>query len=79
MSTNNLPAIFRFAFFPTYESDIRELAENLADREQWDFTSSIETRYSILKNYINHYYNRLNEEKKVIYTSNNDWSILIQV
>lgn len=67
--------LFEFAFFPKYEADIQNLAENLADREDWDFISRTPTtlvkRYPILKTYLEHTFRRLQAEKKVVFTLDN--------
>ena len=40
--------LFKFAFFPDFENRIKELAENLADKENWDFSTG-GRKNSILK------------------------------
>lgn len=71
MIISQKPALFRFAFFPKYEENIKVLAEELADREPWDFSDVMDKKYAILKNYLEHYYRRIKEEGKVIYTKDN--------
>lgn len=68
-------ALFRFAFFPKYEENIKHLAENLADKEPWDFSDTTEKKYAILKNYLEYYYRKLKEESKICYTTNNQFCI----
>ena len=36
--SNNYTKLFRFAYFPKYDTTIKYLAENLADKEDWDFS-----------------------------------------
>jgi hypothetical protein len=75
MSTTNQHSIlFQFAFFPNYEESIRFLAESLTDKEEWDFSDSQEKKYSILKNYLDHTFLRLQQEKKIVYTINNKFA-----
>jgi len=75
MTSNHLPALFKFAFFPNYEDNIKFLAENLTDNEPWDFSDSNQTRFAILKNYLNYYYKRLKEESKIFFTKDNKYCI----
>jgi len=63
--------IFEFAFFPKYEEDMKNLAENFADKEPWDFSDSKENRYSILKNYLDYYFRRIQDESKIKFTKDN--------
>lgn len=65
------PELFKFAYFPNYEGSINFLAENLADRENWDFSDSQTKSYPILKNYLEFTFRRLAQEKKIIYSSDN--------
>lgn len=65
------PELISFAYFPTWEDSIRYLAENLAEKEEWDFADSVKTSNSILKNYLEHTFRRLKQEKKISYTQNN--------
>jgi hypothetical protein len=44
------PELFSFAFFPRYEDSISYLANNLADKEAWDFSDSLDKSYSISLN-----------------------------
>lgn len=63
--------IFNFAFFPKYEEAISDLAENIAQRENWDFSDSMNKKYTILKNYLEFTFRKIVEEKKLCFTSNN--------
>jgi hypothetical protein len=63
-------ALFSFAYIPQYELAIKYLA-NLADDEAWEFSDSQVTNYSILKNYLEHIFRKLQHEKKIAYTQNN--------
>lgn len=69
----SLPKIFEFAYFPDYEESIKSLAETLSDKEPWDYSDSMEARYSILKNYLEYYFRRLKEEKKIKFTKDNNF------
>ena len=69
-----LPSLYKFAFFPKFDESIEFLANNLCDSEQWDFSSSQNKTYSILKNYIFHTYNRVVAEGKLVFTSDNKYS-----
>lgn len=69
------PALYKFAFFPKYEDNIRHLAENLADIEPWDFSDSKERKYAILKNYLEYYFRRIKEEGKIQYTKDNKFCV----
>ena len=40
--------LFEFAYFPSYEDQIKDLAENIADHERWDFSDTTKCTYSIL-------------------------------
>jgi hypothetical protein len=63
--------LFKFAFFPSYDTAIRYLAEDLADPEEWDFSDAEKKSYSILKNYLEHTFRKLRSEGNIAYTSNN--------
>ncbi len=73
MIENHTPAIFKLAFFPKYEDVVKHLAENLADKEPWDFSDSNDKRFAILKNYLNYYYIRLTEERKICFSKDNNF------
>ena len=64
-------ALLGFAVFPTYERSIEYLANNLADPEDWEFSDVRNKKYSILKNYLEHIFRRLEQEGKIAYTTNN--------
>ena len=66
--------LFEFAFFPQYENNIRFLADTLADKEDWDFSDTTVIKYSILKNYLEHTFRKLLQEKKISYTKDNKFS-----
>lgn len=66
--------LFKFAFFPSYENSIIDLAENLAQKEDWDFSDSASKKYSILKNFLEFTFRKLQEEKKIAFTSNNSYA-----
>lgn len=63
--------LFRFAYFPQYDTAIAYLANNLADPEDWNFSDSSEEKYPILRNYLEHTYRRLRQEDKIAFTTNN--------
>ena len=75
---SNKPELFKFAFIRNYDDRIKELAEDIADSEVWDFISNAAVgapkRYSILKNYLEHTFRKLQVEKKVAYTLDNKYS-----
>ncbi|MGI6320700.1 MAG: DUF3825 domain-containing protein [Bacteroidales bacterium] len=66
--------LFKFAFFPKYDSAIAFLADTLADREVWDFTDSATNNNSILKNYLEFTFRKLQQEKKVAFTKDNKFA-----
>ena len=66
--------LFKFAFFPDYNSWISTLADNLADSEDWDFSDSHNKSYSILKSYLEFTFRKLQSEKKVVFTSDNQFA-----
>ncbi len=68
------PELFKFAFFPNYNESIRFLAENLAEREEWDFTDSPTKNFSILKNYLEFTFRKLKQENKVTFTTDNNFA-----
>ena len=67
-------ALFKFAVFPNYDQAITFLAENLADKEEWDFTGTSTKSYGILKNYLEFTFRKLQQEKKVGLTINNKFA-----
>ncbi|GER63378.1 DUF3825 domain-containing protein [Enterobacter ludwigii] len=62
--------LFKFAYFPKFEDSIKDLAENLADKENWDFSTG-SGKNSILKNYIFHTFSKINDEKKIVFSAGN--------
>lgn len=66
--------LFKFAVFPSYNNAIIFLAENLAEKENWDFSDSQKTTYSILKNYLEFTFRKLIQEKKVAFTVDNKFA-----
>lgn len=66
-----IQALFTFALFPNFDRAVEYLAENLADPEDWEFTDASEKKYSILKNYLEHTFRKIQAEEKVAYTNNN--------
>lgn len=65
-------ALFTFAFFPSYDKAVEYLAEKLADPEDWDFSDASKKTYSILKNYLEHTFRKVQSEGKISYTTKND-------
>lgn len=63
--------LFKFAFFPNYGNSIAYLSDNLADPEDWEFSDVPNNGYSILKNYLEHTFRRIQFENKIAYTKNN--------
>lgn len=76
MSTNRgfQYKLFKFAYFPNYNQAIKFLAENLADKEEWDFSDVQIKKYSILKNYLEFIYRKLEQESKVLFTKDNKYA-----
>ena len=74
-TSHTIPALFKFAFFQKYDDSIKFLAETMADKEPWDFSDSEDKKYAILKNYLEYYYKKINEESKVCYTKDNQYAI----
>lgn len=66
--------LFEFAYFPSYDVSIKYLADNLADKEEWDFSDVTEKKYTILKNYLEHTFRKLQQEKKVVFTQDNKYA-----
>jgi hypothetical protein len=62
--------LFKFAYFASYDQNIDFLAK-LADPEKWDFENR--GKNSILKNYLEYTFRKLQEEKKIIYTPDNKY------
>jgi hypothetical protein len=66
--------LFKFAVFPNYDQAISYLADNLADKEDWDFSDTITKSNGILKNYLEFTFRKLLQEKKVRFTSDNKFA-----
>ena len=66
--------LFKFALFPNYENAIIFLADNLADQEAWDFSDSKTKNNSILKNYLEFTFRKLQQEKKIVFTTDNKFA-----
>jgi hypothetical protein len=66
--------LFKFAFFPNYDSAIAFLADTLADKEAWDFSDRATKNNSILKNYLEFTFRKLQQEKKISFTSDNKFA-----
>ena len=66
--------LFKFALFPNYDSAISFLADNLADKEAWDFSDSATKNNSILKNYLEFTFRKLQQEKKIAFTNDNKFA-----
>lgn len=60
--------LFKFAYFPNYGESIDFLA-NLASAEKWDFSTN--KNNSILKNYLEYTFRKLQDESKIVYTDDN--------
>lgn len=68
--------LFEFAYFPKYDESIEYLATQLADRDdQWDFSDATKKSYSILKNYLEHYFRKIMQEKKISFTNDNKFAV----
>lgn len=63
--------LFKFSLFPNYDNAISFLADSLADKEAWDFSDSASKNNSILKNYLEFTFRKLQQEKKVAFTADN--------
>ena len=66
--------LFKFAVFPNYDNAITFLADTLADKEVWDFSDSATKNNSILKNYLEFTFRKLQQEKKVAFTADNKFA-----
>ncbi len=66
--------LLKFAFFPNYDSAITFLADTLADKEVWDFSDSARKNNSILKNYLEFTFRKLQQENKIAFTSDNKFA-----
>lgn len=68
-------ALFKFAIFPKYDEALRYLAEELADKEdKWDFSDAKLKNLSILRNYLEHVFRKLEQEKKIAFTLDNSYA-----
>jgi len=63
--------LFSFAFYPSYNNAIKFLAEDLADKEEWDFSDVQDKKCSILKNYLEFTFRKLKHENKICYSKDN--------
>lgn len=58
--------LFEYAYFPNFEEGVKALSV-LADEEKWCFANDGD-EYSILKNYLEHTFRRIQYEKKILTT-----------
>jgi len=72
--SNFTPQLLKFAIFPNYNGSIQYLADNLADNEDWDFSDVNVKTYSILKNYLEFTFRKLQQENKIAFTSDNKFA-----
>lgn len=70
MNAYDLPENFRnFCFMPKWDADIKNLAENIIEYEDWsNKNNTASSSYPVLENYIKYTYRRIAEEKKVSVT-----------
>jgi hypothetical protein len=66
--------LFNFAYFPKYDEGIRFLAEDLAAKEEWNFSDSAVKNFAILKNYLEFTFRKIEQEKKIVFTADNTFS-----
>lgn len=66
--------LFQFAYFRNFSEDIELLANNLADKENWDFTGTKMKSYPILKNYLEHTFRKVKYDKNISYTPDNAYA-----
>jgi len=71
---NSHSELFKFALFPRYEDAITYLADTLAAKENWDFSDKTTKNNSILKNYLEFMFRKLQQEKKVVFTAGNKFA-----
>ncbi len=71
MKKKDRSALFEFAYCPKYDEAIRYLATTLADPECWEFSDATVIRYTILRNYLEHIYRKVDNEGNIFYTPNN--------
>lgn len=65
--------LLEFCWIPNYEATIDYLAK-LADPEHWDFSDVTSGKHSILKNYLEHTFRKVQEEGKILFTPDNKWA-----
>lgn len=75
MSSTPIYQLFKFAYFHLYEDRIKELAETLSDKEPWNYSGDSIKTNAILKNYLEYYFRRLTEEKKIQYSKDNKLAV----
>lgn len=66
--------LLEFAYFPQYDVAVKYLAEQLADPEPWEFSDVVYSKYSILKNYLEHIFRKIQQEGKIAYTKDNEFA-----
>lgn len=66
--------LFSFAFFPNFDTNIDYLATSLADPEDWNFSDAKTKSNPILKNYLEFTFRKLQQEKKVRFTTDNKFA-----
>jgi hypothetical protein len=65
--------LFEFAYFPRYDDSLIFLA-GMAAKEDWDFSTARERRHSILRNFLEFTFRRIQQEKKMAYTQDNRYA-----
>lgn len=71
MAKNFTSELFNFAFLPNFDTIIADLADNLAQKEDWDFSDTTVKSNGILKNYLEFTFRKLKQEKKICFTVGN--------
>ena len=67
--------LFAFAYCPKFGESVAFLAEDLAENdEKWEFSDMPASNYSILKNYLEHTFRKVKEEKKIAFTADNQYA-----
>lgn len=66
--------LFNFAYFYKFQDAINYLANDLAAREEWDFSDAAVKNNAILKNYLEFTFRRLLQEKKIVFTKDNEFA-----
>lgn len=70
-------SLFQFAIVPKFEEYVIYLAENLAQKEDWDYHNvQTDLKYPILQNYIKYTYRRIAEEKKIAVSEDEEYACL---